>query len=293
MLAYKFNEPNVKLVNEIDDENDDEEQAASKDSKGKKNRRGIMSTFRMSKKSETIFAAVLGWLATEWSLGPKELFAAEFGVFVALEFKLHATPTQVAFHFKILMDSLEKRPLAYLGPEMFVQWQNSLDAENRHRERKERRLQIRQELQDKKIIELQLAAQKESEQQLLMSTNGGEGETSEPNNFDDDTQGDSSAHFESSSGFESGQTSGQGGLSPMRSQSKDNKAKSLLQKLLMRKSNNLSAKSGDEEEIRDLDHVVINIEPDPPHDQGEEEEEANEESNLLKDQEEREPLHEI
>ena len=227
------------------------------------------------------------------SLGPKELFAAEFGVFVALEFKLHATPTQVAFHFKILMDSLEKRPLAYLGPEMFVQWQNSLDAENRHRERKERRLQIRQELQDKKIIELQLAAQKESEQQLLMSTNGGEGETSELNNFDDDSQGDSSAHFENSSGLESGQTSGQGGLSPMRSQSKDNKAKSLLQKLLMRKSNNLSAKSGDEEEIRDLDHVVINIEPDPPHDQGEEEEEANEESNLLKDQEEREPLHEI
>ena len=87
LLAYKFNEPSVKLVNDFPD----------KENKKKGKKRGLISTFhRTCKKSGSIFASLLNFLATDWSLGPKELFSAEWGVFVALEFKLHATPSQVS-----------------------------------------------------------------------------------------------------------------------------------------------------------------------------------------------------
>ena len=91
------------------------------------------------------------FLSTEWGLAPKELFQAEFGVFVALGFRLHATPAQVAFHFKRLMESVEKLPLPYLGREMFDAWQVALDGDRRQKERRQKRRREKQEEQDKKV----------------------------------------------------------------------------------------------------------------------------------------------
>lgn len=68
LLAYKFNEPNVQLVNEIR-----EDEGEGK----KKKRKGVMSTFRVHRKNETTFASVMEFLSTEWGLAPKELFQAE------------------------------------------------------------------------------------------------------------------------------------------------------------------------------------------------------------------------
>ena len=86
----------------------------------------------------------------------------------------------------------------------------------------------------------------------------------------------------------------------MRSISKDNKAKSLLQKLLMRKSVNLSAKSGDEGEgdeeqgqplksTADPDHVIINIDDNQDLDLDQDEVEAQEDDHLLKSEREQPP----
>ena len=78
LLAYKFNEPNVQLVEEIRED----------EGEGKRRRRkSILSTFRVNRKNETTFASVMEFLSTEWGLAPKELFQAEFGVFVALGFR--------------------------------------------------------------------------------------------------------------------------------------------------------------------------------------------------------------
>ena len=65
--------------------------------------------------------------------------------------RLHATPAQVAFHFKRLMESVEKLPLPYLGREMFDSWQVALDGDRRQKEKRQKRRREKQEEQDKKV----------------------------------------------------------------------------------------------------------------------------------------------
>ena len=50
-----------------------------------------------------MYAALLEFFTQEWSLSLKHLFDAEWGVFAALGFSLHVSPSQVTFHFKRLM----------------------------------------------------------------------------------------------------------------------------------------------------------------------------------------------
>ena len=50
LLAYKFNEPNVQLVEEIQ-----EDEGGGK----KRRRKSILSTFRVNRKNETTFASVM------------------------------------------------------------------------------------------------------------------------------------------------------------------------------------------------------------------------------------------
>jgi len=183
LLSYKFNEPNIG----IDDTNND-----------------IVpeTPTKLNKKSDAVFAALLEFLAHEWSLGPKELFSAEWGVFVALEFKLHATPKQVAFHFKRLMKNLERRPLTYLGPVMYEQWCECLDAESRQRERRKKRRERKREQKDQKLIELQLHAIQDGER----DDKSDEGESTEGGGGGDGRR-ERWVSSDKDSGFESGRVS--------------------------------------------------------------------------------------
>jgi len=137
LLAYKFNEPNVAIRTEFSDPDPPET-----GKKKKKKSKSALSYFSTTKKADSIFASLLNFLATDWNLNPKELFSAEWGVFVALEFKLHASPNQIAFHFKRLMKSLERRPLTYLGTEMYTYWQDVIDNETCRMERKQKRREV-------------------------------------------------------------------------------------------------------------------------------------------------------
>lgn len=70
----------------------------------------------------------------------------------ALQFSLHSSPSEVAFHFKRLMKALEWSPMNYLGTEMYEQWQACLiDEKIRKEKRKYRRMQKK----EKTLLNLQ------------------------------------------------------------------------------------------------------------------------------------------
>ena len=83
------------------------------------------------------------------------------GVFVALDFHLHATPSAVAFHFKRLMKKLERSTLAYLGPVCHGRWKDTLNEEMSRKQEHENRKQERSERRDRKLRELQHKAKLE------------------------------------------------------------------------------------------------------------------------------------
>jgi hypothetical protein len=141
LLASKLNEPNVGLVMQ---------NTSSNPNNG--NGEGIVNRFssfaRPNNRSNTMFAALLEFFTQEWELTLKNLFDCEWGVFAALGFSLHAKPSQVAFHFKRFMKTMEWSPKTYLGAEMFGYWQEALvEEEDRRlvRERRKARLQHRKE----------------------------------------------------------------------------------------------------------------------------------------------------
>ena len=76
----------------------------------------------------------------------------------ALRFSLHATPSQVAFHFKRLTKTLEWNPALYLGTEMFEQWQEAVATEE---ERTTARAQRREARHVRKQRRIQRELQKE------------------------------------------------------------------------------------------------------------------------------------
>jgi hypothetical protein len=99
LLAIKINEAHVGLVTP---QQEKEEEATSKNFATMR----IQSVYRPTEKSSTMFASLLEVFTQEWEISLKHLYAAEWGVFAALQFRLHAKPSQVAFHFKRLLKSL-------------------------------------------------------------------------------------------------------------------------------------------------------------------------------------------
>ena len=155
LLASKINERNVRL----------DIQALEEEDEGKFTL-GLHSQVRPTKDSNSMFASLLEFFAHDWSLSLKTVFAAEWGVFVALGFSLHTTPSQVAFHFKRMMKTLGWSSLSYLGPEMYSQWQQSLEEEAERRDAHEERKELRRDRKERKLLRLQRERlQQESEAQ--------------------------------------------------------------------------------------------------------------------------------
>jgi len=142
LIAIKINEANVALEHE-------------QPSKITKKGVGVLKSWIRSKKDGDVFASLLEFFTHEWSLSLKTLFAAEFGVFAALGFKLQATPSQVAFHFKKIMKALEWNPMNYLGEEMYDMWQECLSEEAIRENQKDRRHKERQRRKEEKFLKLQ------------------------------------------------------------------------------------------------------------------------------------------
>jgi len=142
LIAIKINEANVALVTETP-------------SKNTKKSVGVIKSWIKTNKGGDVFASILEFFTHDWGLSLKTLFAAEFGVFAALNFKLHATPSQVAFHFKRMMKILDWSPIDYLGKSMYEQWQECLVDEKIRKDAKEQRLEQRQQRSEKKLLQLQ------------------------------------------------------------------------------------------------------------------------------------------
>jgi hypothetical protein len=151
LLAVKMNEPNVGLVmrKETDSGSDDGRPAR------------LTALVRPNKRSSTMYASLLEFFTQEWSLSLKHLFNAEFGVFAALGFDLHTTPSQVAFHFKRLMKTLEWNPHDYLGSTMYNQWQEALADEEERRIKRERRQETKRKRKQERLLNLHIEIENE------------------------------------------------------------------------------------------------------------------------------------
>ena len=169
LLASKLNEPNSSLVIQTqEDEEKDKSRATSTTAR-------IQSLIRPNKRSNTMFASLLEFFTEQWQLSLKHLFDAEWGVFVALGFSLLASPSQVAFHYRRMMKTLEWNPRTYLGEEMYNHWQDALEEEDRRRTERERRKELLRHRKEQRIVNLHL----ELESELLRrkseaETDGGE-----------------------------------------------------------------------------------------------------------------------
>jgi hypothetical protein len=121
----------------------------------------MQSLLRPNKTSRKMFASLLEFFTEQWSLSVKHLFDAEWGVFAALGFSLHATPSQVAFHFKRLMKTLEWNPRHYLGSVMWDQWQDSLEEEEWRKRDRERRRELERKRKQDRLMALQIELENE------------------------------------------------------------------------------------------------------------------------------------
>ena len=147
LLALKMNEAHVELVTTRSKEGDSKHASTT-------NR--MQSFIRPAKKSGKVLASLLEFFTQEWNLSLKHLYAAEWGVFAALQFRLHAKPSQVAFHFRRLLKAMDWNPRAYLGPRMHGYWLDALaDEEYQRMKREERRKELQDRKERKKIAHLQ------------------------------------------------------------------------------------------------------------------------------------------
>jgi len=73
---------------------------------------------------------LLDFIDRDWFISSRQVFQAEFGVFVKLGFCLHEKVEAVSHHFVILMRMLKRHPLDYFGEAMFQQYTNVLLREN-------------------------------------------------------------------------------------------------------------------------------------------------------------------
>ena len=160
LLAYKVNEPHLAVD---DSENSDMQAYVEGDVEGgggkkkKKKKHSLMdiTKVKVTKKSNNSLSLLIDFLAQNWKLNPKDLFSAEWGVFVALEFKTHASPTVISFHFKRLMRSLERDPAKYLGKTMWNAWVSALKSDKASIARRERRKQKKKARSEKRIMNLE------------------------------------------------------------------------------------------------------------------------------------------
>ncbi|KAL7574979.1 hypothetical protein ACA910_010798 [Epithemia clementina (nom. ined.)] len=151
LLASKLNEPNVGLFMRNEKKGDKNDNVTTR----------LQSLIRPNKRSSNIFASLLEFFTEDWNLTLKHLFDAEWGVFAALGFSLHAKPSHVAFHFKRLMKTLDWNPRHYLGEQMYDQWQSALEAEEeRRRERKKRRDRMRRR-KEERLLTLRIEMENE------------------------------------------------------------------------------------------------------------------------------------
>ena len=148
LLAIKINEAHVGLVMST-------KKAPSKSSS--KGATSIVESFvRPTKKSSQMFSTILEFFIQDWNISLKHLFAAEWGVLASLQFRLHAKPSQVSFHFKRLMKTLDWNPRRYLGTEMYDYWQDALSTEEYQRQEREvRRGILKEKKEAKKMKRLQ------------------------------------------------------------------------------------------------------------------------------------------
>jgi hypothetical protein len=154
LLAAKLNEPNVGLV--ITTASDDNDKNEKTDFSSK-----LVSLVKPNKRSNNMFASLLEFFTQEWSLSIKNLLDAEWGVFAALRFSLHATPLQVAFHFRRLLKSLALSPREYLGEVMWEQWQEALEIEEQRNRERERRLGVKRKRKEERLRDLQMELENE------------------------------------------------------------------------------------------------------------------------------------
>ena len=61
------------------------------------------------------FKNLISFFDRIWQVSSKDLFSAEFGVFVKLKFKLHVGVNDVFEHFRRLLVCVGKTPQEYLG----------------------------------------------------------------------------------------------------------------------------------------------------------------------------------
>jgi hypothetical protein len=149
LLALKVNESNVRIVHE-----------ESKESK--KGKWNFAKTSIRPNIEHDFFENLFFFITHEWQLSLKELFHAEFGVFAALGFKLSASPSEISFHFKRLLRSLEWSPVEYLGKEMYSYWQDAQESHTvRQLEREERKAK-RKRKKEKEILRRQRELQKDN-----------------------------------------------------------------------------------------------------------------------------------
>ena len=140
---YSYEKPNVGVI-------------ITQAIKKSKTSQRIQSLIRPNKKSGSMFASLLEFFTQRWNISLPNLYAAEWGVFAALQFRLKAKPSDVAFHFKLIMKSLDKDPVRYLGVSMYGCWQQALNEEELHRqELKSRVEEFRQRKEKKKLKQLQ------------------------------------------------------------------------------------------------------------------------------------------
>ena len=153
LLAAKLNEPNVGLVMKQEKVTPSEE---SDDIPTK-----LHSLVRPNERSNDMFESLLGFFTQDWNLSLKRIFDAEWGVFAALGFSLHANPSHVASHFKRMMKSLEWNVRDYLSRDMHEHWLRALDVEeDRQRERDKRKERKRRE-REERILNLRIEIENE------------------------------------------------------------------------------------------------------------------------------------
>ncbi|KAL3922203.1 MAG: hypothetical protein SGILL_002330 [Bacillariaceae sp.] len=170
LIAVKINEDLKALGKQ------EEIESSSTNTKKSRPSHRFQSLIRPTKKVDSMFESLLAFFTQDWNISLQQLFMAEWQVFAALQFRLSAKPSHVAFHFRLLMKSLGWDPRRYLGMEMYTNWQKALVEEEIQREEREERRKIRrQRKEEKKLVQLEreLEAANRKEKLARSSLNSG------------------------------------------------------------------------------------------------------------------------
>ncbi len=111
------------------------------------------------------------------------MFAAEWGVFAALQFRLKAKPSDVAFHFRRLMKTLGYDPRRYLGSQVYGFWQEALAEEEFRRQEWEARVQTQRDRKEKKKL-------KQLQREIEEAADIGEGRISDSESIGEKNEGE-------------------------------------------------------------------------------------------------------